>query len=174
MPALPGRRDSEGAEEGRLRTAPWRSRLRQAGTARPRVYSQCRCRARPVVNGTSQPDLFLKPVVVSVAAPSAGRHRLRRCKLGRRELALYSLTGRANFPFHAEPAQKRGGYDVRKHGHDSRSLSRWRGIVSAWRAPLESLRTIFTWLPCWPATARPERTRSFDIRPRRPAPRSPG
>jgi superfamily I DNA/RNA helicase len=58
-----------------------------------------------VVNGTSQPDLFLKPVVVSVAAPSAGRHRLRRCKLGRRESALYSLTGRANFPFHAEPAQ---------------------------------------------------------------------
>ena len=41
------------------------------------------------------PDLIssLKPVAVSAAA------------LGRPKMALYSLTGRANSPFHAEPAQ---------------------------------------------------------------------
>jgi hypothetical protein len=47
----------------------------------------------------------LKPVAVSVAAPSAGRHRSA-SQICPAELALYSLTGRANSPFHAEPAQR--------------------------------------------------------------------
>src|SRR5262249_19481522 len=50
------------------------------------------------VNGRNQLQFQSLP-------PSAGRYRFRRCKLARRELALYS--GRANSPFHAEPGSWR-------------------------------------------------------------------
>ena len=56
--------------------------------------------------GTSQPDFFLKPV-----AASAGRLAHQPPTLGGVvqtgpvEMAIYSLTGNAGSPFHAEPAQ---------------------------------------------------------------------
>src|SRR5437762_2782530 len=65
-----------------------------------------RCRAHAVVNGPANLISLLKPVAVSVAAPSAGRHRSA-SQICPAELALYSLTGRANSPFHAEPVQVR-------------------------------------------------------------------
>src|ERR1700730_8505116 len=76
-------------------------------------YSFCsqlvfRCRAHSVVNGPANLISLLKPVAASVAAPSAGRHRSA-SQICPAELALYSLTGRANSPFHAEPVQQTHG-----------------------------------------------------------------
>jgi hypothetical protein len=51
------------------------------------------------------PVFFLKPVAVCAAARSAGPSMVRRCKLVPPEMALYSLTESALFPFHAEPTQ---------------------------------------------------------------------
>src|SRR5205823_4496036 len=70
-------------------------------------YSQRLCQARPVVNGTSEPDLLLE----TSCSCSFSRCPFRRppplsaVQTGPPELALYSLTERANSPFHVEPAQ---------------------------------------------------------------------
>ncbi len=54
--------------------------------------------------GTSQPDFFLKPVAGSAARLAPRLHWAVSSKLAL-EMAIYSLTGNARSPFHAEPAQ---------------------------------------------------------------------
>src|SRR5438045_2051069 len=56
--------------------------------------------------GTSQPDFFLKPVTTFCRART--NHYIGRCRPNWAvEMAVYSLTGNARSPFHAEPTQLR-------------------------------------------------------------------
>lgn len=63
-----------------------------------------RSRARPVVNGTSQPDLLFETSCSFSRCPFRRPPPLSAVQTGPPELALYSLTERANSPFHVEPA----------------------------------------------------------------------
>ncbi len=64
------------------------------------------CRARPVLNGTSQPDLLFETSCSFSRCPFRRPPPFSALQNGPTELALYSLTGLANSPFHAEPAHR--------------------------------------------------------------------